>query len=320
LTNDYKYDLAISFLQEDEPLALEIADRIGERLSVDVFVYSKRQDDLVGRDGLEAFSGVFGRQSRIVAVLHREGWGGTPWTRVEETAIKNRAFEDGFDFLLLIRLDRSERPKWVPITQLYLGFEKYGVDGTASALEALVQRAGGAVRAESAVDYAGRVARARNFEAERDSWYHSERGVADAVVAAKQTIEAFGVLGHQIEQQHPTLSLSVEESRDACAISNRDYTVVLGWNRGSVVNSLTESYLFAKLFRGYATRRGITFHPPEEIEVVRYDPDIDRTLVPGWRDREAQKFLTANQMADRWLRRFLDLIHVPTDSAMPPNL
>ena len=89
-STEYKYDVAISFLQEDEPLAIEIADRLGGRVGVDVFVYSRRQNDLVGKDGLEAFSGVFGEQSRVVVVLHRGQWGQTPWTRVEETAIKNR--------------------------------------------------------------------------------------------------------------------------------------------------------------------------------------------------------------------------------------
>jgi hypothetical protein len=98
MSGPYKYDLAISFLADDEGLALEIADRISERLAADVFVYSNRQDELVGRDGLETFSGVFGTQSRVAAVLHREGWGHTLWTRVEETAIKNRAFHEGFDF------------------------------------------------------------------------------------------------------------------------------------------------------------------------------------------------------------------------------
>ena len=110
---EYKHDVAISFLQEDEPLAIEIADRLGDRVAVDVFVYSKRQNDLVGKDGLEAFSGVFGEQSRVVVVLHRGKWGETRWTRVEETAIKNRGLEQGWDFLLLIRLDVCARSEVV---------------------------------------------------------------------------------------------------------------------------------------------------------------------------------------------------------------
>ena len=140
---EYKYDVAISFLQEDEQLAIEIADRLGDTVAVDVFVYSKRQNDLAGKDGLEAFSGVFGEQARIVVVVHREQWGQTPWTRVEETAIKNRGLEEGWDFLLLIRLDMSAPiPKWLPKTRIWLGFDKYGINGAASAIEALVHSRG----------------------------------------------------------------------------------------------------------------------------------------------------------------------------------
>ncbi|HXU35302.1 MAG TPA: hypothetical protein VN937_02995 [Blastocatellia bacterium] len=121
MSREYKYDVAISFLQEDEQLAIEIADRLSDRVNVDVFIYSKRQNELVGKDGLEAFSGVFGEQSRVVVVLHREKWGRTAWTGVEETAIKNRGIEgeQGWDFLLLIRLDMSAAiPKWLPRTRI----------------------------------------------------------------------------------------------------------------------------------------------------------------------------------------------------------
>lgn len=55
MNTEYKYEVALSFLQNDE-LALEIADRIRDRVSVGVFVYSERQDELVGTDGVDSFS------------------------------------------------------------------------------------------------------------------------------------------------------------------------------------------------------------------------------------------------------------------------
>jgi hypothetical protein len=36
----------------------------------------------------DQFSKVFGEESRVVAILYREQWGQTKWTRIEETAIK----------------------------------------------------------------------------------------------------------------------------------------------------------------------------------------------------------------------------------------
>jgi hypothetical protein len=46
------YDVAISFLSGDEPLA-RLHDQQSENLSV--LVYSKRQEELAGTDGFESF-------------------------------------------------------------------------------------------------------------------------------------------------------------------------------------------------------------------------------------------------------------------------
>lgn len=299
MNQEYKYDVAISFLQEDEQLAIEIADRIGDRVAVDIFVYSRRQNDLVGKDGLEAFSGVFGEQSRVVVVLFRGQWGQTPWTRVEETAIKNRGLEQGWDFLLLIRLDMSAPiPKWLPKTRIWLGFDKYGINGAASAIEALVQQSGGDVRAETVVDYAGRIARGIDFERERVSWLSSERGIADATREARVTFDELGKLATQIQGKQTTLELAVERDTNSIVISCGAHSLVFGWNRGEIVNTLSGHYLYASLQSRFSSQR--------EIEFIRYDPDIDRSLVPGWRERDGEKrLLTSAQLADSWLKRLL---------------
>ncbi len=96
MNDSYEYDVAFSFLQQDEQLAAEMADRIRDR--VKVFIYSEQQKQLIANDGIDAFSRVFRREARIVVVLYRESWGNTKWTRIEETAIKSRQFDEGFKF------------------------------------------------------------------------------------------------------------------------------------------------------------------------------------------------------------------------------
>ena len=56
MTKEFKYDVAFSFLREDEELAVELNDRIADRYST--FIYSKRQEELVGKDGEEEFATV----------------------------------------------------------------------------------------------------------------------------------------------------------------------------------------------------------------------------------------------------------------------
>src|SRR6056297_3068211 len=96
---DFKYDIAFSFLADDEQIAIDISERIKDKF--EVFIYSKRQEDLVGTDGQDTFSEIFKDKARTVLVLYRQNWGRTNWTRVEETAIKDRWFNKGYDFLLM---------------------------------------------------------------------------------------------------------------------------------------------------------------------------------------------------------------------------
>jgi len=92
----FKYDIAFSFVTEDEGLATQLNDRLQDRYRT--FLYSKVQEKLAGTDGEKTFNAVFGKEARIVAVLLRPEWGNTRWTRIEETAIRNRAHDQGYDF------------------------------------------------------------------------------------------------------------------------------------------------------------------------------------------------------------------------------
>ena len=52
-------------------------------------------------------------------MFYREKWGTTPWTRIEETAIRNRAFHKGYEFTLFIpREPQVKMPEWLPRTRI----------------------------------------------------------------------------------------------------------------------------------------------------------------------------------------------------------
>ena len=115
----YKYDVAFSFLKEDEAIATHLNDLLRHRFRT--FLYSEKQKDLAGRDGEKLFNTVFQKESRTVIVLFRENWGKTPWTRIEETAIRNRIYDAGYKFVTFISLDESVRmPEWMPKVRLYV--------------------------------------------------------------------------------------------------------------------------------------------------------------------------------------------------------
>jgi hypothetical protein len=165
VTESAEYDVAISFLSSDEGLALNLSEQLKENLSV--FVYSERQKKIVGTDGLETFRQVFLSKSRIVVVLYRQGYGTTKWTTVEQDAIKERAFDTGWDFLLFVTLDQSPVPPWVPKTNLRLDYTKYG-DQLVGAIKLRVQDAGGHLKVETALDKAQRIRATEEAKAERE--------------------------------------------------------------------------------------------------------------------------------------------------------
>ena len=73
-------------MQDDETLVTQLNDALQERY--ENFLYSKRQQELAGADGEKVFNEVFGERARAVVVVYRDTWGTTPWTRIEETAIR----------------------------------------------------------------------------------------------------------------------------------------------------------------------------------------------------------------------------------------
>ena len=76
MPHDFEYDVAFSFLAQDEGVATELNDALSER--VKTFLYSKQQEQLAGTDGEKTFNAVFAEKSRFVVILYRDTWGTTP--------------------------------------------------------------------------------------------------------------------------------------------------------------------------------------------------------------------------------------------------
>lgn len=187
MDTDFEYDVAFSFNQKDEALALKLNDLLSDRMKT--FVYTVRQKEITGRDGVEAFSDVYGKKARIVVVFYRKEWGETKWTTVEMNSIRTRAFDDGYDFTLFIPTeDKPTMPSWVPKTRLYFGLSRFGLEGAAGAIEHLVTEAGGRPHEETLAEHAARAARAAKVKQEQKQFQNSEYGVK----AAAEAYAAFG--------------------------------------------------------------------------------------------------------------------------------
>lgn len=117
---EYKYDLAISLLDEDAQLAWEIVKSLGNEEKV--FFYKKDVDELVFKDGANVFGDVFSEQSRFVLVLFRENYGKSDWTGLEYSIIRDRykrTIKDDNCPILFCKLDDSKTPNWLSDTYIY---------------------------------------------------------------------------------------------------------------------------------------------------------------------------------------------------------
>jgi hypothetical protein len=281
---DFEYDVAFSFLKGDEPTAVNLADSLADRYRS--FVYAKKQEEIVGTDGQETFPEVFGKRARCVVVLYRDEWGTTPWTRIEQTTIQNRAMRDGWNFLLFIKLaPGATTPKWLPHSYIWHDYERYGPAGAAGAISSLVQRFGGAPRTESLDDKAERLRRDIAFEQKRKHFLGSDQGVQ----AARASV---GKLLAGLEERAARLSLKFKRANqpyEGCVIGQSTATMVaLHLNYG---NSLDGSFLEASIWNGHPPMSGtyFPFERPRQIGGGRYEFDLTSAEEHVWRPTSGRR-------------------------------
>src|SRR4030042_1592863 len=175
----FRYDVAFSFLNKDEEFACRINNLLRDR--VETFFSPREEQVIVGADDRETYNEVLESQARIVVLLYREGWGKTPETRMEESVLRDRAHEKGYDFILAIPLEtHSSIPKWLPKRQIWRGLDRWGIEGVASVIEARVQQAGGTLFEETPLKCAGMIEREIAPEEARRTFLYSDHGVISA--------------------------------------------------------------------------------------------------------------------------------------------
>lgn len=304
--NKFEYDVAFSFLQEDEGIATKINDLIKGRLKT--FLYSRAQEKIAGTDGEKTFGKIFGEEARIVAVFYREGWGNSPWTRIEETAIRNRAYEEGYDFVLFIpTIEHPVLPAWLPKTRIWVGLARWGMEVAAGVIEARVQEAGGVLREESAVDHAQRLERQIKTEANRIKFLGSTEGVGAAWEEVTALYQEIKIIGEEIVASTLSLGIKTEEMDRKFLININNFSVVINW----VVrysNTLEDSLLVMFLYEGRNSLRGY-FFPDESREIKKweYKFDLNGNGVFGWKEiKISKRFFTSKQLAEGIVKTLLD--------------
>jgi hypothetical protein len=298
----FDYDVAFSFVKEDEGLATQINDSLQDRYKT--FLYSKAQEQLAGTDGEKTFNAVFGEKARTVAVLLRSGWGQTPWTRIEETAIKNRAYNEGYDFsTFIVVVPGTPIPGWLPRTTIWYDLERFGVDGAAAVLQVRIQDRGGTQSEETVEQRAERLQRFENFKNEKRSFQVSEKGV-------KASQDAYRKLVNDLKANVETLPLGLRVQD----VPYTGSTLVIG--QGVVLaveyscrhlNTLDGSALTANFYDGVPRLPGLyVSEDPRRLMNWKFTFQLLGPGRSGW-VRSDKKEYSIDGIAEALLRQFMDL-------------
>lgn len=303
---DYRYELAISFLSEHEDLALRVSDGLTDRFPV--FVYSREQPEVVGRntDGVEAFTNVFRHDARVCLILHSEGWGASGYTQIEESAIKERALQQGWEFLLVACVDQGRAPKWLPTTKIWYGYEKFGLNGLLAALDNRVTELGGRPAKDPVAAKAARVQRERDFAAAAKLYLTSTQGSAAADAEFNRFRSILEARAQELNGVYPELALSVVENRGSgpsVSLSGPLGSFVLNWIR-QFSNQLEGATLAAVELSGRFIYGGMG-GGPRQLRRLEMNPVLGQDRKPAWEVPELDRALTSEAVVDHLLDRLL---------------
>lgn len=309
-TPEFEYDVAISFGWKDEPMANRLAALLAGRLKV--FLYSKEQDKLAGTDGEKTFNDVFGAKSRLVVVLFRQTWGTTPFTRFEETAIRNRAFTDGYDFTVFIPMDETEKqkvPAWLPKNRLYVGLDRWGIEAAAAVIESRFSELGGDVREETIDDIAAKTAQVLAFKEKVQAHLNSDAGVA-VQKRAYETLKANLLeVAKKLQNTLPSIHLQIKvdpQAHGPVLFLSDQVAMSVYWTL-KYANVLSDANLEATLWQGHPPWPGIWMREePRELASLRFNPALLEDGTAGWKStRSNGGSITSKTASDEILRFFL---------------
>lgn len=317
MTGKPKYDVAISFLSQDESVGAALNSRL-RATGLDVFFFPRTQEELAGKDGLEAMRTPFLTDSRLVVVLYRERWGKTPWTRVEEAAIKDGCLREGWHRLFFVQLDKSSRvPNWLPDTHVWFSYEDYGLEQAVGAIKMRVQENGGVFQPLTPLKRALLLQDEENFRTEK-SLMNSSQG---AEVVRGKVEELFNEICRHCTELNRELDLEIRfgfESQKVnstewpCVIAAHRVGLVVRWSQPSRYN-LDNASLQVKEYSGRLLAPGDPFPvhpiPPWEIRQTSYVPEFSRAREYEWVESGKQSvFLSSNALAERSVNEFLELL------------
>jgi hypothetical protein len=307
------YDVAISFLAEDLPIAQALVDQL-EASGLKVFFFPHNQEELASTNGMETMRTPF-LGARVNVVLFKQPWGETPWTRVEDAAISEHCFKGGWSSLMFVQLDKTSKlPKWLPPMHVRFAMEDYGIDQLVGAIKLRVQEQGGTIAPLDAMSEAKRVRREAAYLDQREGLMSSRSWIEDTVHSAlRETMKEIVRLANEANN----LGFEIKGSSDklACVLRSGFVSIGIGWKQ-PIFNRVSDygndkCYLRVAEFSGSLAlphERLMMLHEPRLLKEHQFKVDVARDGNLVWVEKGKREHIAASKLADRIVQIFLGLI------------
>lgn len=318
---NFKYDVAFSFLAADIEVAKDLCDRLP---GLRTFVYERHKEELLGRDGMEAFAEVFGKAARLAVILHRDGWGHTDWTAFEESHIKARALKTRMTSFMVVRLDESELPSWVPVYQLYSS-EKWDTrDQTAAVIRARALERGAIVRALTAAEIAVQRARETAAARAREQRMRSPEGQREVLAEVQGIFSQIEASVQQMRDEDSGIPIQAGYYGNVCVITGGGATTTLSLQ--ALASPRPGVILREEQFEGDAMLPTAFFSHPvgrRELDTSHYratlstdnewvwywDPDLDGASSVVFLSSGTREQRRSSEFAEYVLRRHVERVY-----------
>jgi hypothetical protein len=165
--------------------------------------------------------------------------------------------KEGYDFTLFIPLDQTPTlPQWLPKTQIWFDFERWGSSGAAAIIEQKTRDRGGQAREEGVLERAARLGRAIEYENRR----HTFLGSSEGVQAAQAELAALCDKIESLTADEAVRALKIVHKRDmlhtVLLLDNNKLGLDVSWS-GRYSNTLDGARLSVTLWKGHPPFRGI---------------------------------------------------------------
>ncbi|MET4341158.1 hypothetical protein ABIC08_002743 [Bradyrhizobium sp. RT9b] len=198
-------------------------------------------------------------------------------------------------------------PPWLPKTRLYVGLQRWGIEGAAAAIESRATERGSNPHEETVAERADRLRRSRDIKEKQQQFQSTEVGV-------KSAIQAYEDFSRAIEQHSEAISKS---GVGIAAKRSQEFRILTGLSpcnaicsfRPYYANSLEGAHLLFDVFKGFPSLPGFYgWEKAIKLKSLRYSYQLVRPDYHAWVgvDEKGRDF-APQQLADHVLRTYMDI-------------